>query len=73
MQEYISGKDYYYNEDMTCPMAVMIGNEGNGLTDALTGKADTLIKIPMEGQLESLNAAVSNAIILYEAARQRRG
>ena len=70
---HLSGKDYYYNEDMTCPMAVMIGNEGNGLTDALTGKADTLIKIPMEGQLESLNAAVSNAIILYEAARQRRG
>lgn len=68
---HLSGKNYYYNEDMTRPMAVMIGNEGNGLTDELTEKADTLIKIPMEGELESLNAAVSNAIILYEAARQR--
>ena len=41
-----------------------------GLSNSIE-KADTLIKIPMEGELESLNAAVSNAIILYEAARQR--
>ena len=38
---HLSGKNYYYNEDMTRPMAVMIGNEGNGLTDELTEKADT--------------------------------
>ena len=49
----------------------MIGNEGNGLTDRLTNEADLLVKIPMEGGLESLNAAVSTAVILYEAYRQR--
>ena len=52
-------------------MGLLIGNEGNGLTDKLTKEADLLVKIPMEGNLESLNAAVSTAVILYEAHRQR--
>ena len=52
--------------------AFMIGNEGAGLSDELTGLADRLIRIPMEGQVESLNAAVSAAILMYEAGRQRR-
>ena len=68
---HLQGKKNYYAEELNRPMALMIGNEGNGLTDAFTKKADMLVKIPMEGQLESLNAAVSTAIILYEAYRQR--
>ena len=56
---------------MKVPMAVLIGNEGNGLTEELSKEADVRIKIPMEGKLESLNAAVSTAVILYEAMRQR--
>jgi TrmH family RNA methyltransferase len=52
--------------------AFLIGNEANGLTDQASGLADTLIKIPMEGKVESLNAAVAAAILMYEAARQRR-
>lgn len=68
---HLQGKKKYYAEELNRPMALMIGNEGNGLTDAFTKKADVLVKIPMEGQLESLNAAVSAAIILYEAYRQR--
>ena len=71
MAAHLDGDRNYYNENLKCPMALMIGNEGNGLTDALTKKADVLVKIPMEGQLESLNAAVSAAIILYEGYRQR--
>ncbi len=51
---------------------ILIGNEGNGLKDATTEKADRLIKIPMKGQVESLNAAVAAAIIMFEVARQRR-
>ncbi len=47
--------------------AFMIGNEGNGLSDEAYRMADELIKIPMEGKLESLNAAVSAAILLYNA------
>ena len=68
---HLDGENNYYSENLKRPMALMIGNEGNGLTKALTDKADVLVKIPMEGQLESLNAAVSTAIILYEAYRQR--
>ena len=50
----------------------MIGNEGNGLTDELTAQADALIRIPMEGSVESLNAAMASGILMYEASRQRR-
>lgn len=71
MAAHLDGKKNYYSENLKRPMALMIGNEGNGLSKALTDKADVLVKIPMEGQLESLNAAVSTAVILYEAYRQR--
>lgn len=52
--------------------AFLIGNEANGLTKEAVALADKLIKIPMAGKVESLNAAVAAAIIMYEAARQRR-
>lgn len=52
--------------------AFLIGNEGNGLTKALADTADTYIKIPMKGQVESLNAAIAASLLIYEAARQRR-
>ncbi|MBP1753611.1 MAG: hypothetical protein H6Q59_9 [Firmicutes bacterium] len=52
--------------------AFLIGNEANGLSDHASDLADTRIKIPMEGKVESLNAAVAAAILMYEAARQRR-
>ena len=61
----------YFSEDYTSACGIMIGNEGNGLSNVLTSKADFLVKIPMAGRVESLNAAVSTAVILYEAARQR--
>ena len=49
----------------------MIGNEANGLTEALTGMASGYIRIPMEGQVESLNAGIAAALLMYEAKRQR--
>lgn len=52
--------------------AFLIGNEGSGLTTASMEAADEKIIIPMEGRIESLNAAVSSGILLYEAYRQRR-
>lgn len=69
---HLMGRNFYYDENMSQPMAVLIGNEGNGLTDELSNEADIRIKIPMEGKLESLNAAVSTAVVLYESMRQRR-
>jgi len=50
----------------------MIGNEGNGLSDEIADLADTYIKIPMCGQVESLNAAISASLLMYETNRQRR-
>ena len=50
----------------------MIGNEAAGLSEKLSSAANFLIKIPMEGQVESLNAAVAASVLMYEAARQRR-
>lgn len=69
---HLKGKNYYDQEDYRKGTAFFIGNEGNGLTDELSGKADCRIRIPMEGKLESLNAGVAAAILMYEAARQRR-
>lgn len=55
------------------PAAVFIGNEGSGLPRALMSTVDELVAIPHTPQVESLNAGVAASIILYEAARQRRG
>ena len=50
-------------------IALLIGNEAKGLSDEVSVMADKLIKIPMEGKVESLNAAVATAILMYEARR----
>lgn len=52
--------------------AFLIGNEGNGLSDSLARAASSYIKIPMEGRVESLNAAVAASVLVYEVYRQRR-
>jgi RNA methyltransferase, TrmH family len=57
--------------DLTGPFAVLIGNEGSGLSSDLLDRAGQRISIPMPGPVESLNAAVAASILLYEAARQR--
>lgn len=49
--------------------AVMIGNEGNGLSEEISALSDTLVKIPMSGRVESLNAAVAAALMMYEVRR----
>lgn len=69
---HLKGRGYYDEVSYKTPTAFLIGNEGNGLSDELSEKAKQYIKIPMEGQLESLNAAVAAAILMYEASRQRR-
>lgn len=65
--------DQYYDEvEYPSRTAVMIGNEANGLSEAATAASNEWIKIPMEGQVESLNAGVASAIMMYEIYRQRR-
>jgi TrmH family RNA methyltransferase len=57
--------------DLTAPVALVIGNEGNGVPDEIVRKADGTIAIPCPGPVESLNAAVAASVLLYEASRQR--
>jgi len=58
--------------DYRGPSAFLIGNESRGLSDETANMADTYIKIPMCGQVESLNAAVASSVLMYEVNRQRR-
>jgi len=69
---HLEGEHNYDEEDYQKGCAFLIGNEGNGLTTSLSEKATKKIKIPMQGKVESLNAAVSATILMYEANRQRR-
>lgn len=69
---HLDGENSYDKEDYTTGTAFLIGNEGNGLTEETAKAADRYIKIPMCGQVESLNAAVAASVLMFEAARQRR-
>lgn len=60
------------NAALTEPCALMIGNEGAGLSADLLALADERISIPMPGPVESLNAAIAGSLLLYEASRQRQ-
>ena len=64
--------DTYYNEqDLTGPLGIVIGNEGSGISEKVKKNCDFLVKIPMKGKVNSLNASVSAGIVIYEALRQR--
>lgn len=63
---------YYFNQDLTGPLGIVIGNEGKGMSELTTKNCDFLVKIPMMGKIESLNASVSTGIILFEALKQRK-
>ncbi len=69
---HLKGKMSYDQPDYRQATGFMIGNEGNGLSDSIADMADTYIRIPMEGQVESLNAAISATLLMYECNRQRR-
>lgn len=63
--------DYLYKPDYTVPTAIIMGSEENGISTELIRIADHLAKIPMYGEIESLNVSVSAGILLYEAVRQK--
>lgn len=69
---HLKGCENYDQKDYRKECAFLIGNEARGLSDQLTELADEYVRIPMKGQVESLNASVAAALIMYEAARQRR-
>lgn len=69
---HLKGELSYDEPDYTGACGFLIGNEGNGLSDNIADCADTYIRIPMEGKVESLNAAISATLLMYECNRQRR-
>ncbi|WP_349670406.1 RNA methyltransferase [Lacrimispora sp.] len=69
---HLNGRNNYEKEDYTVDTGFLIGNEANGLTEDTAKLADTYIKIPMMGSVESLNAAVASSVLMFETARQRR-
>lgn len=69
---HLGGEKCYNEVEYKGKVAFLIGNEGNGLSDEVANRADTWIRIPMEGEVESLNAAIAATILMYEAYRQRR-
>ena len=68
----LQDSDLYYDADMKSPVAIVMGTESTGLTDCWREAADAHIRIPMLGELDSLNVSVSAAVLLFEAVRQRR-
>ena len=66
-----AAKTEYYNQDLKGPIAIIIGSEGFGMSKLVKENADILIKIPMKGQITSLNASVSAGIVMYEVVKQR--
>ena len=66
-----SSDKMYYDVDFTLPIAIILGNEGKGIQDIVRKKCDFIVKIPMIGNVQSLNASVSGGVLFYEVIRQR--
>ena len=62
-----------YKADLTIPAAIVIGNEGEGLSQLVRKNCDVMVSIPMKGKISSLNASAAASVLLYEAVRQRIG
>ena len=63
--------DLVYDQDMTGPLAIVIGSEGFGISRLVREKCDFVVSIPMKGQVNSLNASNAAAIVMYEVVKQR--
>ena len=68
----MNGEKAYYEEDLSKDICLVIGNEGNGISDEILDLAEIKIRIPMEGTIESLNASVAAGILMYERIRNAR-
>ncbi|WP_018131261.1 23S rRNA (guanosine(2251)-2'-O)-methyltransferase RlmB [Effusibacillus pohliae] len=67
----VNADSMYYQVDMTGPIVMVIGNESKGLGEVVKKRCDYLVRLPMIGQVQSLNAGVAAGVLLYEAVRQR--
>ncbi len=67
----LEASEYYQDVDFTLPSAIIMGTEADGLTEIWLNNATKRIKIPMRGEIDSLNVSVSTAVLTFEAMRQR--
>lgn len=65
--------DVYYNVDLNAPVALLMGSEGEGISAEYLKKADVKVKIPLLGEIDSLNVSVAAGVLMYEVVRQRMG
>jgi TrmH family RNA methyltransferase len=68
----LEATDNYFDKNFQAPTAFIVGEEANGISEAWRAAADEKLIIPMNGKIDSLNVSVAAAVLLYEAARQRR-
>ncbi len=68
----VDGGVPYYEEDISKGIALVIGNEGSGISEEVKSMADVRVTLPMKGHIESLNAAVAAAILMYESVRDQK-
>lgn len=71
LSAHLKGKTYPYQCNLKKSIALLIGNEAKGIKDSTAKKTDMLLRIPMRGKAESLNAAMAAGILMYEVVRQR--
>jgi TrmH family RNA methyltransferase len=71
LSAHLRGDRFPYDCDLTQSTAILIGNEANGIKESTANMTDQLIKLPMLGKAESLNAAIASGILMYELVRQR--
>ena len=69
--EDVYGAKFYTESDLTVPLGIVVGSEGKGLRRLVRERCDWLMKLPMHGEINSLNASVAGSIALYEVLRQR--
>lgn len=69
----IDGKRLYNQADLNGPVAFVVGSEGFGLSRLVKERCDEVVRLPMKGRINSLNASVATGIVLYEVLRQRGG
>ena len=67
----MDGEKFYDEVDLKIPLAIVIGNEGHGLRRLTRENCDIIVKIPMRGKINSLNASVAGALLMYESLRQK--
>ncbi|QJD85104.1 23S rRNA (guanosine(2251)-2'-O)-methyltransferase RlmB [Cohnella herbarum] len=67
----VGASEGFYETNLTGPLAIVIGNEGQGLSRLVKERCDFILSLPMAGQINSLNASVAAGVILYEVVRQR--